>query len=199
MPNVKDFLEKMKQKQMKKSDWLLLALAGVLLLVIAIPTGGGDKEEQVVQKEAADYGSVTDGNTESQTYVASLEKELEGILRKMEGVGDVKVMITAEDNGENVVEKDAQRNTSTTAEKDERGGERSVSESNQSSSTVFVESGNEKYPYVQKELLPVIKGVVIVAEGGGDSHVKTNITEAVQALFPVEAHRVKVVAMGRKN
>lgn len=198
MPNLKNFLHMEKWKKMKKSDWLLFALAGILLLVIAMPTGNREEDTGDGQNPEAVMENVSKKEDEAKEYIDVLEKKLEQTLKKMEGVGNVIVMITAEDNGENVVEKDSNRNTVTTTEEDSGGGSRSVMESSVSSSTVYAEEGSGKYPYVQKELLPVIKGVVVVAEGGGDTHVKTEITEAVQALFPVEAHRIKVVAMNRK-
>ena len=61
--------------------------------------------------------------------------------------------------------------------------------------TVYVENGNETYPYVQKEKLPTVEGVVVVAEGGANPRVVSDISEAVQALLPVEVHRIKVVKM----
>ena len=47
-----------------------------------------------------------------------------------------------------------------------------------------------------KTLNPRVEGVLVVAEGAGDGTVARNITEIAQALFGVEAHRVKVVSMG---
>lgn len=46
-----------------------------------------------------------------------------------------------------------------------------------------------------KTLTPEIEGVLVVAEGAGSGTVNKNITEIVQALFDVEAHKVKVVKM----
>lgn len=46
-----------------------------------------------------------------------------------------------------------------------------------------------------KTLPPEIEGVVVVAEGAGSGTVNRTIVEMVQALFGVEAHKVKVVKM----
>ena len=46
---------------------------------------------------------------------------------------------------------------------------------------------------MSNESYPKISGVVVVAEGGEDPHVIQNIHEAVQALFQVEAHKIKVM------
>ena len=50
-------------------------------------------------------------------------------------------------------------------------------------------------PFVSKELLPKVEGILIVASGGDNQKVKQNISEAVLALFQVEAHRIKIVKM----
>ena len=46
-----------------------------------------------------------------------------------------------------------------------------------------------------QELEPRVEGVIVIAEGGGNAQVKQNILEAVEALFPVEAHKIKIMKM----
>ena len=41
-----------------------------------------------------------------------------------------------------------------------------------------------------------IEGVVVIADGGDNAVVVQNITEAVQALFGVEAHKIKIMKRG---
>ncbi len=190
MRGLKEILEHGKWKQMKKQDWLVVCLVGVLLLVVMLPSGGKDQKEaeQTMVQEA-----VSDNERD---YVNRLEQRLERVLKRMQGVEDVSVMITIKDKGEKVVEKDVNRESNITSETDGGGGSRSVTESKNASTTVFTEQGGGSAPYVQKELEPSIEGVVVVAKGGDQSRVKTEITEAVQALFAVEAHRIKVIAMG---
>lgn len=197
----------------KKSDWLLLALAGVLLLVIALPAESnttaekaynaaqGEKETSGSSGETASGGSggtASDSRTSEegeQEYVQYLERKLENILMQMDGVGRVDVMITVLDGGEQIVEKDQKTTSSSTSERDSGGGERSVTEQAGEDSTVYVETADEKYPYVQKETLPTVAGVVVVAEGGGNPAAVSEISESVQALLKVEPHRIRVVKM----
>ena len=75
------------------------------------------------------------------------------------------------------------------------GGEGGNTSSNSSSSETSVYSGNggDESPYVKKEISPGIEGVLIIAEGGDDAVVIENITEAVQALFGVDTHKIKVM------
>ena len=46
--------------------------------------------------------------------------------------------------------------------------------------------------YVIKTAYPKVEGVVVVAQGAGTGKVTQHITEAVQALFGIELHKIKV-------
>ena len=103
-------------------------------------------------------------------------------------------MITLNATEELVVEKDQQTQSSSTAEEDSQGGSRTSHQLSRSENTVYHSSGSNE-PYVVKTLLPRVEGVVVVAQGAGTGTVNRNITDVVQALFDVEAHKVKVVKM----
>ena len=51
----------------------------------------------------------------------------------------------------------------------------------------------EREPVVEKELAPEISGIVISAQGGGNASVQKEISEAMQALFGLPAHKIKVL------
>ena len=61
--------------------------------------------------------------------------------------------------------------------------------------TVYEETTGGQTPYVKKELVPTVEGVVVLCEGGDQPVVVQEITEAVEALFSVESHKIKVVKM----
>lgn len=214
MQELKSFFREKKWKDLKKSDWVVIGLIGVLLLVIAMPMEERKSEEksrenaggQVVYDSSNTEGAGQEKGLENGTggmtedaYVEYLEKKLEAVLGQMDGVGNVEVMITVSDRGEYVVEKDTNSVGTITTEKDSAGGSRTVSENTVEEATIYVENGEETYPYIQKEKMPTVEGVVVVAEGGGNSLVVSNISESVKALLPVEAHRIKVVKMCSKE
>ena len=120
---LKRILQNKNWRSWKKSDWLLLALVGILLLVIALPVESGDgtaeKAYNTAQGEkevsggsgrtaSGDSGGTASGSQTSeegeQEYVQYLEKKLENILMQMDGVGRVDVMITVSDGGEQIPE-----------------------------------------------------------------------------------------------
>ena len=180
-------------RQLKKSDWIAIALTGVLILIIAMPLSPkqSDSESTAEQETAAavlDSGSTQDSQN---VYAAAMEKRLKHVLGQMEGVGETEVMITLSDSGETIVEKDQKEQRNRIEESDAGGGTRTTTEE----TTVYVENGSEKQPYVTKEVLPKVEGVLVVAEGGDDPRVISDISDTVMALFRVEAHKIKVVKM----
>ena len=176
-------------RQLKKSDWIAIALTGVLILIIAMPLSPkqSDSESTAGQETAAtvlDSGS-TQGS--QNVYAAAMEKRLKHVLGQMEGVGETEVMITLSDSGETIVEKDQKEQTNRIGESDASGGTRTTTDQETEETTVYVENGNE--------VLPKVEGVLVVAEGGDDPRVISDISDTVMALFRVEAHKIKVVKM----
>ena len=193
---LKEFLQQKKWRQLKKTDWIAAALVGVLLLVVAMPSGGTgihlaeNKKEDTAQEK-------TEQKYEKEDYAEYLEHKLEQVLGQMEGVGKVSVMVTVADQGEDIIEKDKTEHTSTVTNTDS-GSMEMTTEKESGEETVY-ESGGEKAPYVSKEILPEIEGVLVVAEGGDSPRIVSDISDAVKALFQVEAHRIKVVKMSSKE
>lgn len=195
-----EYLKPEKWKNMKKSDWAVLGLVGILLLVIAMPMETKEETQDCADSSEASISQGEDGRSSTEDdYVSGMEARLEEVLGQMEGVGKVKVMITVSDAGERVVEKDRISENSVTTETDSAGGSCSVTETGDEEETVYVKTGDETTPYVQKQKMPTVEGVVVVAEGGDKSRVAANISESVMALLPVEAHRIKVVKMCSKE
>ena len=54
-------------------------------------------------------------------------------------------------------------------------------------------SGQGSVPFVEKELRPEISGIVISATGGGSPTVKAEISAAMEALFGLPPHKIKVL------
>lgn len=108
-------------------------------------------------------------------YEEALENKLEQVLMQIEGVGKAEVMLTFTASSEKIVEKDE---NSTVYERPSDGGE---------------------MPYVVREIHPRPRGILVIAEGGGNAVTEKNIREAVQALFGVEAHKIRIMKMTRTN
>ena len=190
------------KKWFRRDNLLILILSGVLLFIIVLPTGDGNSAKKQksaqVRTESTQENVRQQGETETQGgEVSELEKRLEGVISQMAGIGKVKVMITLQSSEELIGEKDEPVERSNTNENDSNGGSRLITQMDSAPSTVFRTVGNDSEPYVVKTLSPKVEGVVVVAQGAGNGTVDKNITEMVQALFGVEAHKVKVVKMAQ--
>lgn len=196
-------------KWFRRDNLLILVLLGVLLFIIALPvkkedsqaaSSGTETAEQYNagiftssgQQEAVETGTraVTAGSTEE--YTAYLEEKLKKMLESVRGLGEVEVMITLESSEEKIVEKDMTAERSNTEEQDSEGGTRTVSSSNTGYQTIYQE-GSQGSPFVVKTITPKVEGVLVVAEGAGKGNMTSEITQIAQALFGVEAHKVKVL------
>lgn len=185
------------QALLKKKDRLIiLLLGGILLLVIALPVSG-DKDEKSGKETIISEGMSQKAakETEAEDYASYLESKLEDTLSRVKGVGKVKVMVTLEASAERIVEKDVNSESESVQETDSQGGSRSTTNRSSSQTTVYEGDGNTSSgtPYITKELTPVVGGIVIIAQGGDDPVTVKNITEAVQALFEIDTHKIKVM------
>lgn len=207
--NYRDYLAKWKKK-LTKENMAVVALLGLLLMVIAIPADrfSGDVQENAgkdtqegtsATQEGMETGEAADGGDAAsggEGYAKRMEEELQELLSAMEGVGEVKVMITIRDLGEQVVEKDVPSESGWVSETDSAGGTRESESARQEESTVYItDSEGNRTPYISQTTQPEIEGVTVVAQGGGDTLIQKNITEVIQALFDIEAHKIKVVKM----
>ncbi len=200
MEKIRAWLEKKGyEKWFRRDNLIILVLAGVLLFLIALPVEDEEKEEDASPETAA-AGAEDGGFWEAsangwpqEEYASYLEGRLERILSGMDGAGEVEVMITLASSQELVVEKDSVSGTARTDETDSEGGNRRIDQTDRQVTTVYATEGNENSPYVVKRLSPRVEGVVVAADGAGSGTLDRDITEVVQALFGVEAHKVKVV------
>ena len=178
--------------KLKKNQLRLTLLVGILLIVIAMPVKKTKTKD--VPVEAGTENSYED------EYEEAVERKLEEVLREVEGVGNVKVMVTFQSSSEKIIEKDQATNSQTVTESDKQVGKRETKEAQDSEATVYNStSGGEQTPYVTKEVNPKVEGVVVIAEGGGNAVVIKNITEAIQALFDVDTHKIKVMKRNQTN
>ncbi len=128
------YLQNMIKNLNSKQRLIMTFVIGILLVLLTLPINydSNENEEQII--------------TEEGVYKDELEVKVEHILSKVDGVGEVEVLVTYE------------------------------------SST-------------QKAVYPEVEGVVVIASGGDNSVVIENITEAIQALFEVDTHKIKIMKM----
>lgn len=194
--------------KVSKEKLIVIFCAGLLLFVMALPgdsdslvgmsgVGGNDYEEtQMVN--TAEIQSVSSGAAGSgTTYEEQLEERIRQILTHVDGVGDVDVMVVVKSSGEKVVHVDKTTSSATTEETSGGSVIRKQTQQNQSESTVM--DGQTSAPIIEKELSPELSGIIISADGGGSAVVKAEISEAMEALFGLPSHKIKVLKRVKKG
>lgn len=170
---------------------LIIFLIGLFLIIMSksLMTPNKAPKEPIIAPN-------TYKNSNPQSYEEQLEKRFEREFSKIEGVGDVEVIIMLKTSGEIVINKDTPSTLNESEEVDSEGGTRQSVESDSKEATVLINNadGSTK-PIILRELEPEISGVVIIAEGGDDIVVKQNLMKAAKVLLDVPAHKIEVMKM----
>ncbi|KXL53048.1 hypothetical protein CLNEO_15910 [Anaerotignum neopropionicum] len=182
----KDFWRDLFRPENKKTgnNILLVLLIGVLLVVLGktfFPT-----EEKIVK--ASHEEQITEVHNSSEQ---NMERRLAEILSKIQGAGQVDVMLTFRAGTESVVAHE-EKTEETRSQENGKNSENLRKES----SVVMTEDGNgSTSPLVLMENFPQVEGVVIVAEGGNNAVVCQALSSAAQALLDVPAHKIAILKM----
>ena len=192
--------QKLRLEDIGFSRLVIIFLAGVFLLILSLPSGTlsakkdtanrqrqqGEEEQEGIQDAALDAMS---------KYAARQEEQLESVLSKVDGVGKVDVMLTIASSEEKKTLNKENVSQDSTKESDSTGGRRNQNSSSSQTDPVLIGQGDGQTPYVVQIQSPQIEGVVVVAQGAGSGVVDAEIIAAVEALFPIETHKIKVMKM----
>ena len=158
----------------KKAGLLIYAAMAALALILFLSSGVfGGKQRESKPAEAESTQTFT-----AEDEAEKLEKRLEALLSDMAGVGRVRVMLTFEQTGEQVLALEG------------RSGSGS-----EESRPATVSEGGKQSPIVLTEHLPRVRGVVVLAEGAGNIAVRLNIIAAVGTVLGVDEKSVEVFVM----
>ena len=104
-------------------------------------------------------------------------------------------MITLKASRELLLDKEGSSNSAETRETDAAGGSRYVLQQDVQENTVLITKDGEDNPICIKTIYPEVEGVVVAARGAGTGNISKQISETVQVLFGIDAHRVKIVKL----
>lgn len=164
---------------------VVAGLAGVVLIFLSSMLG----EKSKAKPSDAEQPAAIVTNAE---YENMLEAEVYELIKSIEGVGEAKVMITLSSGVEHIyVTEDSINSDKTSAQKE------TVEERLQTSKkTILIEDDNgRKKALLRKTLEPVIKGAVIVCEGGDDIIVQERVTDAVKAILGLSSSKICVTKL----
>ena len=153
-------------KQLSGKKYLLAAALFLGVLLLILPRGGGEEG----QKEEDPSFSL-----------AAEEKRMAQALSRIEGAGNVTVVLTLDTSSE----REYARNTEGTRQ-DEGGSGGSRAEEKSEVAEVSDSALTVKYAY------PRYRGALVIIQGGG-SAVKLEVTQAVAALTGLSTDKITVV------
>lgn len=186
------------QKQLRNLTIVCIVLGFILIAMnVLLPTSKTLSNNKL-------SGATTEGNidateitteTDKQNYEENQKTELENILKKMNGVGDVEVMISFENGEQKVPAYDKNTQKSTTEETDNQGGTRVNNQNTDGSTIVMTTADGNNEPFILTTYKPKINGVIILAEGATNSKTKYEIQQAVSKLYNLSLDKVNVYSM----
>jgi len=153
---------------------IVIGVFGVLLLIISEVTAKP-------QSTKSDVKSVTQAD-----YEKDLEERLEKIVSSVDGAGRAQVMITLKSSEENKYAINSSSENQTSDGK---------SQSKSENDYVVIDSSSGDSCVVLRTESPQIQGVVVVCDGGDNSKVKNDVTNAVSALLGINVNHISVLKM----
>ncbi len=119
----------------------------------------------------------------SRAVERSLEEKLEALLGRIEGAGQVSVLLTEKEGSQTLYQTDSQTDA------DDSGSRRT-------DDTVLIEDENRtESGLVRQTLGPVYRGAVILCQGADDPSVKLAVVEAVRCVTGLGADQISVQKM----
>ena len=180
-----------KNKYMGNILAVLLVIGFILIAITILAPGLLNGKNEVLTEE-----NNTKVNTTASTYEDKQKIELTNILRKIDGVGEVDVMINFESGEEKVAAYDSTNQTTKTEETDTNGGKRVSDQQNDTTKVVMSSESGGNSPVILKTYKPKVIGVVIAAEGAESSKVRYDIEKPVSSLYGISVEKVNVYPMG---
>ncbi|NLJ31733.1 MAG: stage III sporulation protein AG [Clostridiales bacterium] len=182
----KTFFDKLAENELYRKIIAVACIAGIALIFLSgFFKGGG----QSAQPAASSQAAVT-----ADQYARQIESSLTGIVGQIQGAGHTEVLVTLERNTEYVYateEKTTNQNT-----EDKTDSETTKNEQNGSTEKKYIlvkdADGSQKALPVT-EVQPIIKGVVVVCDGGDSPAVQQDVISAVTTALDITSVRVCVL------
>jgi stage III sporulation protein AG len=184
--NGSSWIQKLADNDTYRKWILIIGFAGIALIFISgyFRNGGAKETAAPVDSEPS--------SASAQEYAQQVETSLTELISSIRGAGSAKVLVTLERNTQYVYATEEKKSTQTTQDK----AANATVEANDSSETKYIlvkdADGSQKALAVT-EVQPIVKGVVIVCEGGNQPAVQKDIIDAVTTALNLSSARVCVI------
>lgn len=160
-------------------------IIGIALIFLSSFFSGSEKTEPKATKSGNVYTA--------EEYEAHLEKNLTALITKIQGVGNANVMVTLEQTKQSVYAKEEKNSGQTTKDQSDGSTRDETNQSNETNYILVKGSDGSEQALAVTEIQPVVKGVVVVCDGGGNPAVQQSVTEAVTTALDISSVRVCVI------
>ncbi|MBP2657976.1 MAG: hypothetical protein H6Q69_1008 [Firmicutes bacterium] len=167
-----------------------LGLLGVILLVM----GGVIDRQTVNPSPIVSNEPLKVPAAVNLSYEEAVEGKLTHTLSQVKGAGTVVVNITWENSTTQEHARNITKESKIIQEKDTAGGVRSTTETKESTQILVSKENNMDRPVLVREIKPMIKGVLVIADGAYDSNIKAILTKAVEAGLGIPSYKITVLA-----
>lgn len=183
----------LKDKKFSYVVCILLVLTFILIAINVFAPKAVSTTSENTSSQTANNQEIKASNISNYEY--DQKTELINILKRIEGIGDVDVMINFQSGEAKVPAYDTTTQTTITEETDKEGGKRVNNQKNDGSTVVMTNNNGDNEPFILETYKPKVVGVVVVANGAKNSKTKSDIEKAVQSLYDLAANKVNVYPM----
>ena len=194
MNKLKSWLEQSKLMTKIKNIKHIRMIAIILLVLLVLFVWFADFNFGTKEKQTST--TVTTSSDSLTNYVNNLESRLAKTLTQIDGAGAVDVMITLDGSSQLILAYDTESRTNTTDNITSSGTSTKSNNTTTNSTPIIINKNGQSEPLVLSEIMPNIKGVVVVCEGANNIRVKLNILQAVQALLGVNSGQIEIFVKG---
>ncbi|HZH59679.1 MAG TPA: stage III sporulation protein AG [Metabacillus sp.] len=217
MSNKESFLDKLKsilgqsnsKKPTKYHYFILVFVLGVAFMLVSNLFADSPEQSQNAVTTTASTASNEETEVFKQTkgeptdsisdYEDEYENQLKEVLETITGVGEVHVVVNVDATSQKIVEKNTVTQSQTTTETDREGGKREVEDLSKDEQVVIIQDGEKETPIIVQTKKPEIRGVLVVAGGADNIHIKKTIVDSVTRVLGVPSHRVAVASKKMKE
>ena len=181
--------QKLAENEKYRKIIVVAGLAGIVLILLSGTLKGCDGSSPNQVQPVSSQPAVT-----AEQYEKSLEEDLTGIISQISGVGNAKVLVTLDKTAEYVYATEEKQSKQQTSEKeDSQAGKSEENYSDETNYLLIKNSDGSEQALRVTEIQPLVKGVVVVCDGGDDPSVQQSVTDAVTTALHITSVRVCVI------
>lgn len=176
----KSFYDKF-EKILTKKNFKLVLLIIVGLVTIIIFFGFGSNKTSSTSSSVVSTSSYIS----TMDYCEIIENKLIEVLSKVDGAGNISVMVTVDGSPELVYANEQDKTSSSNSS--------GSTTSSTYSSPIIIDANGSSSALVMTEVLPAVKGVIVVSSGAGNVATKLNLLNAVSTLLDISTEQVTIL------